>query len=335
MVSTTVREVCVNVKTGKLSHKAERSRSASVRKRTLASIAAVILVACVALLTVHPYARLGRLAQQMVREHAPAGMTISDITVSFPSNIVLTNLVLPVQVNDQLRQVRVEKASGQVSILSLLRGMVNAEMNSDFFGGLLWVKFRTEPSPEGSPVAFEARARKMDISQLCDFFQAPVKASGRCDLDVEAEVDEHDVRKLNGKALALGNQIEVPPLELDKLSLPTNREGKLNAKLSAGNGKILIQNFKFDGTAYNLSGQGEIILSEPFEQSRLKCSASGIFKEHFSINDDRLQGAQQIADTLVATQSELFFKIGGTIEKPDVQLDAGSSVGSLMQHLQR
>jgi type II secretion system protein N len=297
---------------------------------------------CAALLIIRPYERLGRLAGEMLSRYGPPGATFNGIEVSFPSRIVLTNLSFPVRVNDRQRQVSVEKLSGTVSIPSLLRGRPGAEMNSNFFGGILWLKVRSKALREGIPgysssVALEARARKLDISQLCDFFQAPIAAIGRCDADVEADLDDRYPASLNGEALVMGESVEIPPVELEMLILPTNREAGFTAALSAKDGKVFINSFQFDGTAYELSGNGTIDLSEPLERSLIDCSFSVLFKEPPTVTDESLigKGAEHVVDALVASRSRMVFRLVGTLKEPEAQFDSASSLDAMIQQSKR
>ncbi len=305
-------------------------------------LAGFFLLSCVALLIIRPYKRLGRLAGEMVSRYGPPGVTVNGIDVSFPSRIVLTNLSFPVRVHKRQRQVSFEKLSGTVSIPSLLRGRPAAEMNSDFFGGMLWLRVHSKAlqgSAAGysSSVAFEARARRLDISQLCDFFQAPIAAIGRCDADVEAELDERYPAGLNGQALVLGESVEIPPVEIEMLILPTNSETAFTAALSAKDGKVFIDSFQFEGTAYELSGNGTIDLSEPVEQSPIDCSFSVLFKEHPTVTDETLigKGAEHVVDALVTSRSRMFFRLVGTLKEPEALFDSASSLSAMIQQSNR
>jgi type II secretion system protein N len=315
-----------------------------MRRATLIGLclAAGFILACVALLTFHPYARVERLAGNALKRYAPAGTTIDTLDVSFPSDIVLTNVSIPVRVNDRQRHLPVGRLSGRLSILPLLRGKIEAEMTGDFFGGLLWLNVRFDALPHGSSndprfAALQARARRLDIAKLCDFFQTPVVASGRCDADVEAELDERSPTDLKGWTLVKGEQLEIPRIALEKLVLPPNREAGFSARLSAKDRKVFIEKFQLVGTAYDLSGKGVIRLSEPFEDSPIDCSFSAMLKEHVSITDERLarNGAEHVVGTLVATGGKVFLRVTGTLEKPEAQLDAASSLGSILEQLAR
>ena len=305
-------------------------------------LAGGLALAFIALLISRPYARAERFVDDALKRHAPAGTTIESINISFPSDIVLTNVSIPVRMNGQQRRLPLEKLSGRLSILSLLQGKMETEMNSDFFGGILWLNVRIDTLPQSSSngsqlAAFEARARQLDIAKLCTFLQTPIVASGRCDFDAEAELDGRNPTGLRGWTLVKGEQIEIPRVDLDMLSLPPNRQVALTARLSAEDGKLFIEKLQLVGTAYDLSGKGLIRLSEQVEQSAIDCSLSAILKERVSITDERLSrsSAEQIVGTLITTRSKVFLKLTGTLEEPKARLDAASSLGSILDQLGR
>jgi len=305
-------------------------------------LASGFLLVCAAVLIARPYARAERLVEDTLRRRAPAGTKVGSIDVSFPSNIELTNVSIPVRVNDGQSLLPFGKLSGRLSVLPFLQGRVHAEMNGDIFGGTLWLAIRLDALPRMSSedsqfVALEARARNLDIATLCNFFQAPIVASGRCDADAEAELDERSLTDSTGWTLVKGEQIDIPRIELDMVSLPPNRQVGLTARLSAEDGTVYIERFELVGTAYDVSGKGRIWLSDPLEDSPIDLSLATTLKEDVSITDDRIagEGAEHVVSTLIATRSKLFLKVAGTAEHPEVRLDAASSLSSILEQLGR
>ena len=300
-------------------------------------LAGGIVLLCLFLMVLHPYARMERAAREVFDRHAPPGATVNAINIAFPFNIVLTNLAVPVQVRDRQRRLLVKKLSGRVSILSFLQGEVKAGMTGDFFGGMLWLDVRAEAVQDGvnepSFISFDARARGLDIAEICRFLGEDVVISGSCDADAEAELDERDPSTLKGKALVLGEKVEIPAIDAGALILPKNFEAKFTGKFSAKDGSIFVNKFRLEGLAYDLSGKGKIIISDPLDQSPLDCTFSIIFKEPPTITDEKLVdgGAEYVVGALVAAGTEIFFKLKGTARRPDVQFDPASSLGSLLQ----
>jgi len=203
----------------------------------------------------------------------------------------------------------------------------------DFFGGSLWLEIIDALPPdadaESAPITFEARARNLDVAQISTASGSPFKGSGIADADVEAEVDVvdiNDLTSLTGKALIAAKQIELSPVDLGLLRLPPNRKAGFNADLAAEDGSLLINGFRFEGTAYDLSGDGIIQIANPTEHSAIELSLLVLLKEAPTITDQALAqtGAAVIIDALVAGQTELPIKILGTLEKPEVQLDTSS-----------
>ncbi|MBI5115983.1 type II secretion system protein GspN [Candidatus Poribacteria bacterium] len=298
-------------------------------------LAAGLLLLCLVILMVRPYKRLATLMGDMLTRTAPPGTTFATISAGFPSTFVITDLDIPVSINGQVRQLAISKISGKVSVLSLLRGRMETEMDSDLFGGTLWMSANAgSPLRAASmtfPAAFEARARALDVSRICSFLQTPVSAKGLLDADFDATLPE---RKL---ALLIGKDIDVPPIETKRLVLPANHNVELLAKLSAKDGKIFIEEFQSLGSAYEISGKGIIKLAKPFELSPAEGSFSVIFKENFTITDERLakNGAREIAAALVASRGKLTFHVEGTIGKPVARLDSVSSLGDALGRLNR
>jgi type II secretion system protein N len=294
----------------------------------------MLLLGLVVLL-VNPYARLATLMRDALTRTAPPGTTFAGIRAGFPSAFVITGLDMPVSINGQTRQLTVKQISGKVSILSLLRGKLDAEMNSDLFGGTLWMSVNARSplraASKGFPSAFEARVRALDVSQICSFLQVPVAANGRLDADFDGTAPE---RKL---ALLIGKDIDVASIETRRLILPANHNVELLAKLSAIEDKIFVEEFQSLGSAYEIQGKGVVTLAHPLELSQADGSFSIVFKENFTITDKRLagNGAREIAAALVASRGKLTFRIEGTIGKPVARLDSVSSLGDALGRLNR
>jgi type II secretion system protein N len=276
----------------------------------------------------------------MLLQNTPAGTTVGEIRAGFPSRIVITDLAIPIPVSGRSRQLVIRKISGSVSILSLLSGRIDSEMNSDLFGGTLWVNAGTESwrraaADRPSRVVLEARGRTLDVGRLCEFFGSPVTANGFVDADIEAEASEPKPALLNGRALLMGKGINIPIIRTKKVILPENRNVEIIAKLSANNGNIVIDEFQFRGAAYDVSGNGVIKLAEPLETSPLEGSCSLVFYENFTITDERFAGAvaHEIAAAFVASRGKVIFRLTGTVGKPEARLDSISSLGDSLRKL--
>ena len=297
----------------------------------------------IAFLWVRSYARLERFTGDILGHYAPKGTTVGDIDLRFPTTIVLTNLVVPIRVDKRYRQISIEKLAGKVSPLSLLLGKVRAEMRSDVFGGLIWLdvnadmRLTTLPAKAVPSIALETRARELDIAQLCEFVQASTIISGKCSADVEAELDESELTSLKGKALVLGEQIDIPRLDLKDVVLPHNSGVTLTSRLSAKDGEVFLDEFRLEGMAYDLSGNGTITLTNPVDLSKLDCSFTAVFKERPTIKDKDLarRGADFILDALISSRAEVSFRVGGTLRDPRLYVDSASSITSILERLRR
>jgi type II secretion system protein N len=299
------------------------------------------LLLCVAVLIVRPYSKLERKTERLLSQVVP-GTKVGGVDIDFPLSITLTNLEVPVTLNHQKRPIRIGQASGNLALFPLLKGVVEAELNSDFFGGILWVKADAKALPgqagaTGPLVTFDARARQVDLAEVCKFAQAPVQISGRCDIDAEGNVREQQVKSLNGKGLLIANGVEIPPLESESLLLPANRKGEGKARLTAEQGVITVQDFSFTGSAYDLSGAGKIALKEPAETSPIDFSFGIVFKEPFTITDSRLSGssARSIVEALISSKSKVILKAKGTVGEPEAEIDPASSLLPLMKYLEQ
>ncbi len=314
--------------------------------KTLAKVLGIgfviaILLVCVGIFLLHPYRLAEELAADIFERYAPAGTTVNGISVSFPFNIVLTNLTVPIQVQDQQQQLVVKRASGKVSILSLLQGTVDVGMNADFFGGTLWLDLQAEGAATNDPdtlplIVFDARAREIDMVQLCTFFGSPVLISGVCNADAEGEVDENNLATLKGRALVIGQHMAIPPFPVKGFIIPENSGAGVSAKLSARDGKIHVERFRMNGSAYELAGKGEIVISDPPEQSPVYGSFSMVFHEAPVVVDENLDeaGAEEILGVLVEAGAEIYFRVTGTAGHPDVRVDAKSSLDSFLKQQQ-
>ncbi len=290
-------------------------------------------------LIARPYSRLARLMGEALRQNAPAGTTVGEIRARFPSTFELTDLSLPVFIRGQARQLAISGISGKISILPLFRGKVNAEMNGELFGGALWMALSAD-APAGdalnapSSIAVDARARTLDVSRLCEFLQMPVTAQGFVDADVEGVANPKNPTSLSGTAVVMGRDVYVPPITTGKLALPENRGVEFAAKLSARDGNIFVDEFSAGGTGYEISGQGVAKLADPVELSPLDGSFSVVFKENFTITDERLagNGGRELAAALVASRGKVTFRLGGTIGKPVTHLEGIASAGYALTH---
>jgi len=317
------------------------SRLSTTVKKLVSVILLVGALAFLAIFFARPYQRLERLTNQLLVERAP-GLKLEGVDIRFPASITLTNLDIPVRLNKNERRLRIEKLSGNLSVLPLLKGILETEMDSDFLGGILWIQVRTKalpqnPGPGLPPLVFDARARRLDLVQVCSLLETPLPVTGRCDIDAEGTMQQNQIQSLRGSALLIGDHIEIPPVNSESVSLPANHSAEARAKMTFDQGKVLIQDFLLTGSAYDLSGTATVALEEPFENSPVDGSIGMIFKERFAITDRRLSGdsADSIADALVNSKSRVTFKVSGTLDSPGAEIDVASSLTPLMKHLAR
>jgi len=317
---------------------ATSQRTASRAKPLGLFVGGGIVLIVIAILLLRPYSRLERIAAEAFIRHAPRGATVGGVSVTFPFNIVLTNLTVPIQAQGRNQIIEVKELSGKISLLSLFSGELKIGMNSDFFGGTLWLDIDTA-TPSGSGfstayrVAFDARARGVDLALLSEFLKLDFDVSGFCDADIEGEVGGNDIRSLSGRALAIGRKIRVSSIDLGALATPANTDVDFKARLAAQEGTISIDALQLNGSAYDLKGKGTVHLSEPLDQSAIECSFSTVFKQLPTINDQALAdaGAEYLLDALVDSEAEIFFTLTGVAGRPELKLDPSSSIGALLR----
>ncbi len=319
---------------------ARRNKSKKSKKKLLLIPVSFLLLILIALVVVQPYRRIESLAGRLLIEQAPPGTRFERVSISFPSRITITKLDVPVRINNHEQRFRLEKMSGNISLTPLLKGEVEAEMNSDFFGGVLWVKVKSNggnSSGGEDKTTYEARARQMDLAQLCDFLDASVPLRGSVDVDAEGTVNGLKPASASGQALALGKKIEIPQIEVDPVVLPANHSAELVAKLTSDSGKVSIQDFRLTGSAYDIAGTGKIDLAEKLPESTLDCSPNIVFKERFVVTDRRLSGVNVdgIVDALIKSKSKMYFRVTGTLAEPQAELDSASSLGPLLNYLNK
>ena len=299
-------------------------------------LASVAILLALALFFLRPYARLERIAKAAISHHAPRGTTVGDVRVGFPLNIALSNLAVPVRVEGREREIRIEKLAGRISVLPLLLGKMKVDLSADIFGGKLWLDISGESASKGS-LAVEARARRVDIGQLREFLGARFQVSGKCDADVETELDANDLSTLKGHAATVGRDVSIPRIDLGKVILPENSGAECTVGLSAKGGKIYIDKFLVKGTAYDVSGKGTIEISDPFERSPLDGSFSTVFRHPPTITDKRLAGlnTKNLISALVESEMEFFFKVSGTVGRPETSIDPSASISSILKKSRR
>jgi hypothetical protein len=219
-------------------------------------------------------------------------------------------------------------------LLSLVRE--KKVVDADFFGGTLHMEDRSRRWPghnseNASSVAFEAKARRLDVSLVSDFMRLPVAVSGLCSADIEAALDERDPTTLAGDAQVTCEQMTIPPLHFAMLLSPPNKNAALSVSLSAEDRTINIKRFRLAGAAYRVWGKGVVRLSDKLERSRIEASFSIILNEAPTVTDTRLlgKGGQYILDALATTGKEIVIIISGPLSSPEAQLVADSAFGSL------
>lgn len=224
------------------------------------------------------------------------------------------------------------------------RSFLRAEKASstNLLGGELWLYPETgaaqsNASNSASFHAFRVTGKKLDLGKVCDLFPSPIKASGECDAEMSVKLDERDLTVFSGSASFNGEGLTVSPVDAGIFALPTNRQATLNAKLSAGGGKIFIENFTVSGKAYDLSGGGVILFSSRPEHSRVDLSFSVVFKEAPTVKDRQLvaMGAKQYVDGLVAARTEVPLKLAGPLKRPKIEPVPGSALDSLLKQAGR
>jgi type II secretion system protein N len=310
-------------------------------RRILKTLLFLVVVTCTliaaAVFFFNPYSRLEKLAESVLSRHAPAGVSVGDISVRFPLSIVLKDVVVPVRTNVGRREINIEKVKGGVSVFSLLFGKLKADMNADLFGGKLWLDAGAGMSPgrdaAGSSLEFDARARGVDVGLMGELLSPGLVFSGRGDADIEGRMHGRDIASLTGQARARGDNIDLPQIVLDKITLPENHDVKFNTRLSARDKKIFIESLSLDGSAYDVSGDGVIRISEQFDRSPIDASFSVVFRKPPKISDMRLSGLNValLLESLVKSEAEIFFTVSGEIKRPRVDVDTSSSLKSILE----
>ena len=155
----------------------------------------------------------------------------------------------------------------------------------------------------------------------------PIRASGACDIDATAKVDELNPTKFSGRVSVTGKDIRVSSVDLEIFSLPRSSGVALDVSLLAKDGEIQVERLTMKGTGYDLSGTGKIRLSRLLENSPINISFSIIFKEPPTLKSRELiaLGAEHFMDRLVTARTKLPFKLIGTLESPKIQMARGSS----------
>jgi type II secretion system protein N len=293
-----------------------------------------LLLLSILLLIARPYKRIERKIRQTLSERAPA-VKIGAIDVRFPLHFTASDVEVPLKINQQQRPLRMEELKGNLSILALLKGHANAEMKSDLLGGTVWLKVQSgepEKTTGDSLLVFDARARQLDLEQVSELVQAPIRISGRCNVDVEGNMKNGKVDSITGDGLCIANNVDVPSVDLDSLALPANHTGEGKAKITARQGVVSIQDFLFAGSAYIISGTGTITVNEPAEKSQVNCSFGIVFKEKFTITDPSLSEAgPDLVDALIKSGTKVVFAVTGPIDRPKTDLDPAATLIPLMK----
>jgi type II secretion system protein N len=299
-------------------------------------LAGMVILLALAIFFLRPYARLERIARVAISHHAPPGTAVGDVRVGFPLNITLSNLTIPVRVDGRRRELQMEELAGRISVLPLLLGKMKVDMSADIFDGKLWLDLSGESASKGA-LAIDARTRRVDIGKLREFLGSRLKVSGNFDADVETELNAKELTTLKGNATAMSRDVSIPRIDLGKVVLPENSRAECTIGLSAEGGKIHINKFLVKGTAYDISGKGTINISDPFEYSPLDGSFSTVFRQPPTITDKRLAGlnTKYLMGALVESESEVFFKISGTVGNPEASLDPSASIGSILKGSKR
>lgn len=209
-------------------------------------------------------------------------------------------------------------------------------------GGKLRLKVKTKERPDGAPddmslVAIEAKGTGLDVARLSNLLSLPIKASGRYNLNVTAELDKHDLTTLSGQASVDGTNAGIPPIDAGMIVLPRNVATQFNANLSAKDGEISIKGFALRGKAYDLSGNGIIRLSNPLASSTVNCSFYIILKEPPTLKDPELirLGGKGFLNALVKARTKLAFELVGTLRSAEIKLAPGSNQFPLVKQLNR
>ena len=221
------------------------------------------------------------------------------------------------------------------SLFSLLRKA--KVIDADFFGGTLHMEDRSEDLPAGdsdnaSLIAFEAKGRRLDISQLCSFLKLPVAASGLCNADVDASLDKRAPTTLSGNVEFTAEDVTIPPIPFAMLISPLNEKVGIAARISADDRIINIESLNLEGTAYSIWGGGAIHLSDRLDQSIIDCSFSVFANESPAMANTKLAGksAQYILDALTATNKEIFVAFSGPLSAPEMRISSKSAPASFV-----
>lgn len=316
----------------------ERVRNQGSAKLLAICFFAFLLAFGGVIVILQPYKRLEGLVGHALTQYAPEGTTIGSIDVSFPLRIRLTELAVPVMVNDSEQRILLDAITGKISFHSLLRGKIRYEVTTDLFGGLVWLRIKPAPGiPTSSGnrpfLALETRTRGLDIAQICDFLQAQVRVEGRCDADFEAEFKEGDVESLNGQGLAIAKEMDIPVAELEGIVLPWNPDSELNLQITAREGAITVETLNLTGGGYDLSGTGVIKIADSLDSSPVDGSFWVLFKEPPTITDENLlqMGGEYIVEAVTNSQSKLYFKLAGTFNQPEWEFDTATSLSSILE----
>jgi hypothetical protein len=220
------------------------------------------------------------------------------------------------------------------TLLSLLR--VKGELSADFFGGALRIEDRTEQEANDSEnpsfIAFEAKTDGLDISLLSEFLGLEITPSGLCDAGVEAAFDERDPSTLSGAALLACEELTIPSINVTMIRTPINRNGSLEATLTAEEGIIVIERLSLAGSAYRITGNAVIHLSDKPDKHSVEGTFTILLNEPptFIGAGMSAKSAQYLIDALAAPGLEILVDISGPLSAPMLELTANTPVGAIV-----
>jgi type II secretion system protein N len=261
------------------------------------SLAVYFLAAfLVFLLLLLPYDRIKARIENEVRQRSGLELTIARISPRFVNSVVLTDVVL----SDQKGKVLFESPSVRttISLFSLLRGNLGADLKAKAYNGELLVKAQQGKGPE----RFQLDANGLDVGAYGLIRDLGLKLTGKLGGNFEMTGDAGKgrfwLKGVTSRELKIKG-FAIPDLDFDQCWLEADIKGD----------RLNIRKLELDGKELKVRGLGDVVMRERGSINltiRLKPS-------------ERIAQEQSALLSLLKTKdAEGFyqFSLGGTLAEP-------------------
>lgn len=291
------------------------------------------------LVSLKPYTRASDEVARVLRELLPPDAVVEGVRVAFPARVTIERLELAADPGRGRPALTMREITGHTVLASWLRQQPDLSLATRFWGGSVSLnalaRHKLRPGADRlPPFVIRGTARDLQVEECVRWLNVEGAWRGRVDVDVAGQVDGVHVRASVVDLSWQGRELNVPELDFGDVVLPPNRRAMVRGQASYRDGVVEVTEFALSGTGYDLEGHVRVRLRDPVAASPLSGRVALRLKEEATFREgaDNQQLAEMMMRFLIQSKGQLHAKLGGTVRKPEAELDENAILRGLLSN---